>query len=177
VTDSRHLRLMAAQDAAGTRVPLKVIRDGKEKALTVKLSELPSEGLGKTGQSGGHGQSGKKADLLEGVELADLDARSRRQFNIPSQVRGGVLVVDVIRAHGGGRWAATRRCHPGNQPSAVSKGRGSQGVDSAGARRYVLCACGVMGQPLCGRGRQQESLRAPGHGSPLRRHAFCDSRA
>jgi len=33
VTDSRHLRLMAAQTPPGTRVPLKVIRDGKGKGV------------------------------------------------------------------------------------------------------------------------------------------------
>src|SRR5437667_1377433 len=94
VTDDRHLRLMAAQTLPGTRVTLKALRDGKEQTFTVKLGELPSEGLAKAGRSGGRSPSAK-GDPLDGVEVTDLDASARRQLNIPNQVRGGALVVNV----------------------------------------------------------------------------------
>jgi serine protease Do len=94
ITDSQHLRLMAAQTPPGTKVSVKAIRDGKEQTFTIKLGELPSEGLAKTGRPGGRGP-GAKGDPLDGVEVADLDTRARRQFNIPNQVRSGALVVDL----------------------------------------------------------------------------------
>src|SRR5438876_12095992 len=81
VNDSRHLRLMAAQTPPGTRVTLKALRDGKEQTFTVKLGELPSEGLAKAGRSGGRSPSAK-GDTLDGVEVTDLDATARRQLDI-----------------------------------------------------------------------------------------------
>jgi len=95
VNGSRHLRLMAAQTPPGTRVTLKAFRDGKEQTFTVKLAELPSEGMAKAGRPGpGRGRS-VKGDPLDGVEVADLDLRIRRQFDIPNQVRGGALVANL----------------------------------------------------------------------------------
>ncbi len=97
VTDSRHLRLMAAQTAPGTKVPVKVLRDGKEQTFTVKLGELPTEGLAKAGGRSGGVRRGTQADALDGVIVENLDARYRQQFNIPAQVQGA-LVVDVDAA-------------------------------------------------------------------------------
>jgi serine protease Do len=94
VTDSRHLRLMVSQTAPDTTVELKVLRDGKEQSFSVKLGELPSEGLTKAdGRSGGLRRS-RGADALDGVTVDDVNARTREQFNIPSGVRGAV-VTDV----------------------------------------------------------------------------------
>ena len=90
VTDSRHLRLMVSQTPPATKAPLKIIRDGKEQTLTVKLGELPAEGLAKAGGL----RRGTGVDPFDGVTVEDLDARERRQFNIPSYVHGA-LVTDV----------------------------------------------------------------------------------
>ncbi len=49
VTDSRQFRLMVAQAAPNTEVKLEVIRDGKTRSVTVKLGELPKEGLARAG--------------------------------------------------------------------------------------------------------------------------------
>ena len=43
VSDSRHLRLMVAEKAPGSKVSVKVLRDGKQQTFTVELGELPSE--------------------------------------------------------------------------------------------------------------------------------------
>ncbi|HEY9173833.1 MAG TPA: Do family serine endopeptidase, partial [Verrucomicrobiae bacterium] len=54
VTDSRHLRLLVSQTAPGTKADVKLLRDGKEKNLTVKLGELPEGGLARSdGRPGG----------------------------------------------------------------------------------------------------------------------------
>jgi len=94
VTDSRHLRLMVSQTAPGTKAEVKLLRDGKERTLTVKLGELPEGGLARSdGRPGGLRRS-SDADALDGVTVDDLDARTRRQFNIPGHVEGA-LVVNV----------------------------------------------------------------------------------
>jgi serine protease Do len=92
VTDARQLRLTAAQTPPGAKATVKVIRDGNEKTFNVKLGELPVKTLAKGGRPGSN--SGSKVDLLEGVEVTDLDARTRQQFSIPENVRGA-LVTDV----------------------------------------------------------------------------------
>jgi len=90
VADVRHLRLMVAQTPPKTKVTFTIIRDGKEKTLTATLATLPEELGG--GSSGGQTQSGEsKADALDGVGIADLDAHTRRQGDIPASVHGAVI--------------------------------------------------------------------------------------
>jgi serine protease Do len=43
VTDSRQLQLMVAEKLPGSRVTMKIVRDGKEQTLTVQLGELPTQ--------------------------------------------------------------------------------------------------------------------------------------
>ena len=147
ITDARQLRLMAAQAAPGTKATVEVIRDGKEKTFNVKLGELPVKTLSK----GGGAVPGGKSDLLEGVEVTDLDPRSRQQFNIPESVRGALVTdVDPISA------AATAGLQPGDviveinrkpvtkADEAIELSQGSVGdrvllrVWSKGGSRYVL---------------------------------------
>ena len=91
VKDMRHLRLMVAQTAPGKKVSLKLVRDGKEKTLTATLGELPKERLarGGQGQPGDRGES--KTDALDGVEVTDLDAQTRREADVPSNIRGALV--------------------------------------------------------------------------------------
>jgi len=97
VTDSRHLGLMASQTTPGTKVPVKALCDGKEQTLSVKLGEVPADGLAKAGGRSGGLRRCQQADALDGVIVENLDARHRQQFNIPAQVQGA-LVVDVDAA-------------------------------------------------------------------------------
>jgi serine protease Do len=94
ISDSRHLRLMVAQTPPKTKVTLKIIRDGKTKTLTATLAALPDEFTG--GPRDEQSERGEaKVDALDGVEVADLDARARRQNDIPASVRGA-LVTNVV---------------------------------------------------------------------------------
>ena len=93
VQDDRHLRLMAAQTRPGTEVRLRILRDGRETSLRVKLGEMPQEGgLARAGRGGL--RRGPQADPLDGVVVDDLTPRNRQMFGIPSHVRGA-LVVEV----------------------------------------------------------------------------------
>ena len=49
VTDSRHFRLMVAELPPGSKVGVKVFRDGKQQTFTVELGELPSDDLFQSG--------------------------------------------------------------------------------------------------------------------------------
>jgi serine protease Do len=90
VSDSQHFRLMVAQTPPRTKVTLKLLRDGKEKTLPVTLGTLPSE-LGGTDSDASERSQQSKSDALDGVEVADLDSRTRQQNNIPSDVQGALI--------------------------------------------------------------------------------------
>ncbi len=96
VSDPRSLQLLVAQTPPATKVTLRVLRsEGKakpaEKVLTASLGELPRGGLagGERGSPNERGQSG--TDALDGVEVTDIDARARTQFNIPNNVHGALV--------------------------------------------------------------------------------------
>jgi len=94
VADSRQFRLMVAQTAPGTKVTVKVMRDGMEKTCAAKLGELSADMLAKAGGETrrGRGESDRR-DALRGAEVADLDTRTRSQFEIPTGMRGAVIAT------------------------------------------------------------------------------------
>jgi serine protease Do len=58
----------------------------------VTLAELPSErALSGFLRRGDQPNEPAQDETLEGVEVGDVDARGRRQFNIPGHVRGAVV--------------------------------------------------------------------------------------
>jgi serine protease Do len=93
VLDSRQLRLMVSQTAPKAKVNFKVLRDGKTKSFQVTLAELPNERTLSGFLRRGQPDQGND-EALEGVEVGDLDGRTRRQFGIPSHIRGA-LVMNV----------------------------------------------------------------------------------
>ncbi len=87
VADMHQLRLLASQTTPGTKVNLRVIRDGKEKNFTPTLAEMPEQLLARSGKRTQQGQRGPSStDALDGVEVTDLDASIRRQAVIPKNV-------------------------------------------------------------------------------------------
>ncbi|HWP42904.1 MAG TPA: DegQ family serine endoprotease [Blastocatellia bacterium] len=87
VSDSRALRLKIAQMLPGTMVRLKLLRNGKEREVTVSLAELPEE-------KQPPGKTSERGTALDGVEVADLTAQIARQLGLPPDTRG-VVVTDV----------------------------------------------------------------------------------
>jgi len=94
VPEPRNLQLLVAQNAPGSKVNLKVLRSegssrkAVEKTITATLGELPADLLGNNPKEP---ESGKGQDTLDGVEVADLDNRTRRQFEIPNNVKGALV--------------------------------------------------------------------------------------
>jgi serine protease Do len=90
VRDSRQLKLQVARVKPGETVPVKVLRNGSTKTIEVAVNELPgSEKLAKADTKDNAG-----GEALKGVAVGDLDAQTRRQFNIPNNVHGAI-VTDV----------------------------------------------------------------------------------
>jgi serine protease Do len=88
VKDSRHLKLQVAQIAPGTAVPVKVLRDGKTRSLSVTVNELPGARLAARNAPDGLGQS---TDALAGVAVDDLDAASKAQLKAPAGLNGAIV--------------------------------------------------------------------------------------
>jgi serine protease Do len=92
VPDSRQLRLWVSQTPPNTKATFKLLREGKERTVTTTLGELPTEVAG--GPAGRRSSPAvPKSDALDGVEVTDLDQRTRRQLEIPSNVQGAIVTA------------------------------------------------------------------------------------
>lgn len=102
IKDSTQLRNMASQTTPGTEVRFRVWRNGGEKELSAKLTEvdLAAAAGGKQAQSAESGGAG----LLTGVRVESLTPEWTQRLNLPASTRG-VVVVEVdqeSRAAAGG---------------------------------------------------------------------------
>lgn len=100
LADRRNLQLLVAQAPPGSKINVRLLRGepGRpptEQSLAVKLAEMPGEAVASTGPSRAAPRERRHSDhdALDGVEVTDLDARTRRQFDIPSTVRGALVVT------------------------------------------------------------------------------------
>ena len=92
VTRSDDLPQVVATTAPGSTVPLKVIRDGKERTLTVKVEELDLET--ETARQADAGGTGGDTGAGFGITLNNVTPETARQFEIPANT-SGALVTDV----------------------------------------------------------------------------------
>jgi serine protease Do len=86
IEDSRHLKLQVAQLAPGTTVPVKIVRDGREKTVEVKLKELPGEEVASDNAPNDNG-----SDALKGVTVGDLTSEVRNELKVPENIKGAVV--------------------------------------------------------------------------------------
>ncbi|MGD8535964.1 MAG: Do family serine endopeptidase [Candidatus Aminicenantes bacterium] len=87
VKNSHDLSFQIAETAPGTKVDIKVIRDGKEKILTAKLEELS------TGEEEEQASTSSGQDL--GITVTSMTPRRARQLRF--QTEEGVLITEVRR--------------------------------------------------------------------------------
>jgi serine protease Do/serine protease DegQ len=78
VTSLRDLRVLIAQTAPGSKVKLKISRDGKDRLIEAALGKLDE----------------KPDELLSGIEVTPLTQEARRRLNIPARLNG-LLVTTV----------------------------------------------------------------------------------
>ena len=90
------LILEIAGRAPGTQARLRVLRDGREQALTVKLAERPPHSAAEAAvpASTGGDRPRVDTDLPLGLTVRDLDATAFNRLKLPSRTRG-VLITRV----------------------------------------------------------------------------------
>jgi serine protease Do len=92
IRDSNQLRMMAAGTEIGTKVKVKVIRDGREKVFTVKIGELPEEDVGGVFEPRSSEQ--KMSDKM-GFSVKNLNDAAREQLGLEPGTKG--VVVDSVK--------------------------------------------------------------------------------
>lgn len=80
------LRNSIASAGAHANVSIALIRKGKRKTITLKLAELPTD-LGGSGST--------PTDAKMGLNLSPLTPSARKEYDISSRVRTGVLITKV----------------------------------------------------------------------------------
>ena len=91
ITDAHGLQLTVSQCEPGTPATVKLIRNGKEKSVTVTLAELPSQMGAGSGDQTGSNSNDTKTDALDGVTVDNLDQDARQQLKIPDGVQGAIV--------------------------------------------------------------------------------------
>ncbi|SDT85984.1 serine protease Do [Verrucomicrobium sp. GAS474] len=100
VSDFRSLRLAVTGTPPGKKVSMKVLRDGKEKSLTVVLKEQKPTASNDRPDNGGGSDAAPAATqkFFAGVEIDDFDDDARRNFSAihyPDTIKNGAIVVSV----------------------------------------------------------------------------------
>lgn len=88
VKDSKSLRFQVSQTAPGTKIVLKIVRDGERKKVDMVLKELPENLTASRDNKSAEGQ----VDALEGVTVADIDRAARTRYGIPADMKGAIVV-------------------------------------------------------------------------------------
>jgi len=135
VADSRRLKFAVAATAPGREVKVRVLRNDKPEEIAVKIGELP----GNKDLAGASGGSGGGLSVLDGVEVADLVAAARNEFEVPPRVHGALVAnVDPSSA------AAEAGLAPGdvieeiNQHPVLSAGDAVRLTEHAESRKTLL---------------------------------------
>jgi len=89
VDDGHGLQLAVADCAPGSAATVKLIRNGAEKILTLKLGELPDNIT--RNDKGQNSPSSATTDALDGVTVDDLNSDIRQQFQIPDNLKGAIV--------------------------------------------------------------------------------------
>ncbi len=88
VNDPSEFQLKIAMTPPGSSVQLRILRNGSEKTLTVKLGELPDKG------EQAQGQDGDSDSSLQGFSVDELTPDIARQLRLPGNTHG-VVVTNV----------------------------------------------------------------------------------
>ena len=89
IADRRELMLLVAAKAPGEEVNVKLVRDGKEQSVKVKLGERPAGNVVAKAEP-----ASTDPDVLDGVTVGDLDADARKKYDVPESAKG-VVVTQV----------------------------------------------------------------------------------
>jgi serine protease Do len=146
VNGSAELRMHVSLMAPGTKVNVKVFRDGAEKTFPVTLAELPTE----TAKAEQPDSSNSGEDSLQGISVENVSARTARQLGLPATATGVVVTgVDPnSKAADGGLKRGdviqevnhSKVANPGEFASALQKGKNGDSlllVNRQGNKMYL----------------------------------------
>jgi serine protease Do len=85
IASANQLRMTVSMMAPGTKVNVKLLRNGSERDMTVKLAEMPTETARLNSNENG-GNSG-----LEGVEVTSLNPEIAERLGLPASTTGVVV--------------------------------------------------------------------------------------
>lgn len=119
--DSNQLRLKVSMTAPGSTVHFRLLRDGKEQNVTVKLAEMPNQVAGRRSDSN---DGNRSSSALEGVSVDDVNTQTLHELNLPASTKG-VVVTDVAD----GSLAAMAGLRPGDVIVEVDRTRVSNVSD------------------------------------------------
>jgi serine protease Do len=88
VNSSAELRMHVSLMAPGSKVNVKVFRDGAEKTLSLFLAEMPAE------TARNNQPENSSEDALQGITVENVTARTARQLGLPATA-AGVVVSNV----------------------------------------------------------------------------------
>ncbi len=85
VIDMHSFRLKVASMSPGSAVTLRVLRNGRETDVPLKLGELPSEKSGESAEKSG------QAGVMSGVTVDELTPEIRQELELPAQTKGVII--------------------------------------------------------------------------------------
>ena len=85
MTNSNQLRMTISMMQPGSEAKLKVVHDGSQRELTIKLHELPTE------QAENNNETGDQQQASAGIEVANLTPNIAQQLNLPPTTTGVVV--------------------------------------------------------------------------------------
>ena len=87
VEGPHELQLLVAAIAPGTKVNVKLMRDGQEKTVAVELAERPTNKVAANNQP----EKSTEPDVLDGVTVGDINGETRKKFDLPEAAKGVVI--------------------------------------------------------------------------------------
>jgi serine protease Do len=90
VEGTRELQLIVAAISPGSKVDVKLIRDGKDKTVSVELAERPDLRVAAAEKP----EKPAEPDVLDGVTVADIDAEAIKKYGLPETAQG-VVITDI----------------------------------------------------------------------------------
>ena len=107
ITDSNQLRMAISMTAPGTTVNLKVLRNGNDRYMAVRLGAMPSK------PEKASLEPANPQGALEGVAVSDVSGQAAQQFESAAQYQRRGRYRHRSRKPGSGFGIAARRRHPG----------------------------------------------------------------
>lgn len=90
VEGPRELQLMVAGINPGSKIEVKIVREGQPKTVTVELGERPSAKVAANEKPA----ASEDPDVLDGVTVGDIDAEARKKFGINDTTKG-VIITEI----------------------------------------------------------------------------------